>query len=139
MRESAGAFVTRILREELRGQWARQWKELHPGHQRLISEAQYVACSRALGTDIGNEVLTVRSVRSVRIRVPDVPQRTAEVVAITMRRRGSADAVTYHIHAVKVNGRWAWILAKPFLDAIAHGRCTDGQPLEQPGGAGPSV
>lgn len=30
-RESAGQFVTRILREEISGQWAAQWRELHPG------------------------------------------------------------------------------------------------------------
>ncbi|HVM56325.1 MAG TPA: hypothetical protein VMT74_02600 [Gaiellaceae bacterium] len=136
LRETAGTFVTRILREELRGQWARQWDELHPGHQRLITRAQYVACSRGLGTNIGDEELTVRGVRAMPIHVPGVPQRTAEVVTITMRRRGSTDAVTYHVHAVSVDGRWAWILGRPFLDAIAHGRCMDGAPLEKPSGTG---
>jgi len=130
--ETAAAFVTRILREELRGQWTRQWDELHPGHQQLITEAQYVACSRGLATSLGSEVLTVVGVHSTRIRVENVPQQTAKIVAITMRRPGTPDAVTFRIHAVRVDGRWAWILGRPFLQAIAQGRCLDGSPLRHP-------
>lgn len=130
-RETAAAFVTRILREELRGQWTRQWDELHPGHRRLITQAQFVACSRGLATGLGNELLTVIGVHSAHIRVQGVPQHTAEVVEITMRGPGTAEAVTFRIHAVHVAGRWAWILGKPFLQAIAKGRCLDGSPLQR--------
>ncbi len=129
--ETAAAFVTRILREELHGQWTRQWDELHPGHRRLITQAQFVACSRGLATSLGNEMLTVTGVHSSHIRVQGVPQHTAEVVAITMRGPGTATAVTFRIHAVQVGGRWAWILGKPFLRAIAQGRCLDGSPLQR--------
>lgn len=130
--ENVGTFVTRILREEIQGQWARQWSELHPGHQRLITRAQYVACSREMQTNIatGAEVFHVLDVQNDPIHIQGVPQRTSKLVTITFRQRGKANgALTYRLHAVDVGGRWAWILGGPFLTALAHGRCLDGSPL----------
>jgi hypothetical protein len=129
--EAPGVFVTRILREELQGQWARQWTELHPGHQKLITRAQYIACSREMGTNIGNgsEVFRVLDVRDDPIHVLDVPQRTSKLVTISFRQRGSSNGLTYHLHAVNVGGRWAWILGDRFLAEVTKGRCLDGMPL----------
>jgi len=132
--ESAGVFAVRIVDEELHGMWARQWTQLHPGHQALITRDQYVACSRGLGTNIGDEVLTVRSVAQAPIDVRNVPQRMSALVTLTMRRPGSSDAVTLHVHAVAVAGHWTWILGERFLDALAQGRCLDGTPLAKPAG-----
>jgi len=132
--ESAGVFAVRIVDEELHGMWARQWSELHPGHRALITRGQYVACSRGLGTNIGDEVLTVRSVAVASIHVRDVPQRTSALVTLTMRRPGSSDSATLHVHAVSVAGHWTWILGERFLDALAQGRCLDGTPLAKPAG-----
>jgi hypothetical protein len=130
-KESAGVFVTRILREELHGQWAQQWSELHPGHQRLITRAQYVACSRELGTNIatGREVFRVLDVENDTIHVEGVPQRTSKLVTISVGQRGEANALTYRLHAVDVGGRWTWILGGRFLTAVSHHRCLDGSPL----------
>jgi hypothetical protein len=129
--ENVGVFMTRILREEIRGQWARQWGELHPGHQRLITRLQYVACSRGLETNIatGREVFKVLDVRDQPIDVRGVSQRTSKLVTISFRTRGSRNALTYQLHAVAMQGRWTWILGARFLSAIAHGRCIDGSPL----------
>jgi hypothetical protein len=129
--ENVGVFMTRILREEIGGQWARQWGELHPGHQRLITRLQYVACSRALETNIatGREVFKVLDVRDQPIDVRGVSQRTSKLVTISFHAGGGANALTYQLHAVALQGRWAWILGQRFLSAIAHGRCLDGSPL----------
>jgi hypothetical protein len=129
--ESPGTFITRILSEELHGQWAQQWTELHPGHQKLITQAQYVACSRSLGTDIatGKEVFHVLAIEDRPIHVRDVPQRTSKLVTITVHQRGEASGLTYRLHAVAVGGRWTWILGNRFLDELAHGRCLDGSKL----------
>ena len=123
--------MTRILREEIKGQWAPQWDELHPGHQALITRHQYVACSRGLQTNIatGREVFTVLDVTDQSIDVRGVPQRTSKLVTISFRAPGSASALTYRLHAVAVKDRWTWILGDRFLSAIAHGRCLDGAPL----------
>jgi hypothetical protein len=129
--ETPGAFITRILQEELSGRWAAQWGELHPGHQRLITRAQYVTCSETLATNVatGRETFDVRSVRDQAIHVRGVPERTAKLVTIRLARSGGSDGVTYRLHAVREGGRWTWILGRSFLDAVAHGRCLDGSPL----------
>jgi hypothetical protein len=132
-RESAGAFITRILREELSGRWAAQWAELHPGHQRLITRAQYVTCSESIGTNVANgqEAFAVRAVSDQAIHVRGVPERTAKLVTISLSRPGGVTPVTYHVHAVLDRGRWTWILGASFLDALKQGHCLDGSPLAQ--------
>jgi hypothetical protein len=129
--ETPGGFITRILRDEIHGQWSVQWQSLHPGHKALITEAQYVACSKTMGTDFatGDEVLRVLRVRNDPIDVRGVPQRTSKLVTITLRQRSKQSGLTYNMHAVKVDGRWAWILGKRFLSSLAQGRCLDGSPL----------
>jgi hypothetical protein len=126
-----GVFMTRILREEIRGQWGKQWSELHPAHKALITQSQYVACSRRMGTDFatGQEVFRVLDVRDEAIKVRGVPQRTSKLVTINFREPGKPNGLTYHMHAVSVGGHWAWILGGRFLNALSHGQCLDGSPL----------
>ena len=135
--EGAGTFIVRIVREELQGRWSRQWTELHPGHQRLITRREYVACSKALSVPVatGREVFRIVSVADEPIHVRGVPQRTAKVVTLRLRQSDepAAQSATYRLHAVRVHGRWRWILAGRFLDAVAHGRCLDGSPLSGTG------
>jgi hypothetical protein len=131
--ETPGGFITRILKDEIHGQWSLQWQSLHPGHQALITQSQYVACSRVMGTNFatGDEVFRVLSVRNDPISVRGVPQRTSKLVTITLRQREKTNGLTYHMHAVRVDGRWAWILGKRFLSSLAQGRCLDGSPLRR--------
>jgi hypothetical protein len=128
--EQPGAFVQRILREEINGQWGKQWGELHSAHKLLITRAQYVACSSGMGTNIseGKEVFHVDDVRDEAIKVQDVPERTSKVVTMTMRVSGKAP-LTYRVHAVDDGGRWSWILGNRFLAQINRDRCLDGSPL----------
>jgi hypothetical protein len=128
--EQPGDFVKRVLREEVNGQWGRQWTELHPAHQLLISRAQYVECSRQMGTNIaqGKEIFRVIDVRDEPIHVQDVPEQSSKVVTITLRVSGKAPQ-TYRVHAVEDAGRWAWILGNRFLTQLNRDRCLDGSPL----------
>ena len=127
---SAANFMTRILREEINGEWSAQWRDLHPGHQKLITRSEYVACSARMGTDFGtgDEVFTVLDVRSEAIDVQGVPQRTSKLVTITFHHPGK-QGLTYHMHAVRVGAHWTWILGGRFLSQVAHGRCLDGSLL----------
>jgi hypothetical protein len=129
-REQPGAFVTRVLREEINGQWGRQWGELHSAHKLLITRAQYVVCSGQMGTTIGKgmEVFHVIDVRDEPIHVQDVPEQTSKVVTITLRVSSKAP-LTYRVHAVDDGGRWAWILGGRFLAQLKRDRCLDGSPL----------
>jgi hypothetical protein len=128
--EQPGDFVKRVLREEVNGQWGRQWSELHPAHQLLITRAQYVECSQQMGTNIakGKETFRVIDVRDEPIHVQDVPEQTSKVVTITLRVSGKTPQ-TYRVHAVDDSGRWAWILGGRFLAQIKRDRCLDGSPL----------
>ena len=58
-----------------------------------------------------------------------MPQRTSKLVTITFHEPGKANALTYHLHAVSVKGRWTWILGSRFLSALQRGQCLDGSPL----------
>jgi hypothetical protein len=129
-REGVGTFMTRILREEINGSWSKQWSELHPGHQKLITRSQYVACSRQMGTNVatGNEVFHVLAVQDEPIHVQGVPQTMSKLVTISFKTPG-VTALTYRLHAVNVSGHWAWILGDRFLAAVDRGRCLDGTPL----------
>lgn len=131
--ESVGLFMTRILREELNGQWARQWGDLHPAHKQLITRAQYVRCSRSMGTNIatGDETYRVLAVKDEPIDVFAVPQRDSKVVTIQYHSPVSNASPRHDMHAVAVDGKWTWILGKRFLAAVAHGRCLDGSALKQ--------
>ncbi|HET8895252.1 MAG TPA: hypothetical protein VFM96_14260 [Gaiellaceae bacterium] len=128
--ESVGVFMTRILREEINGQWSKQWTELHPAHQKLITQMQYVACSRQMGTNIatGKETFHVLAVQDEAIHVEGIPQKTAKLVTISFTSPG-ATTLTYRLHAVDLSGRWVWILGERFLSEVDKGRCLDGSPL----------
>jgi hypothetical protein len=125
----AGAFAARILRLEVTGQWSQQYRLLNPGHRALLTERQYVECSRPLGTAIGPQRFVVRSTKSVPVHVPHVAARTGALVTIEMHRPHSARAATFQVHAIADHGRWTWILGDSFLTALEHGRCLYGMPL----------
>jgi hypothetical protein len=127
---SVGVFMTSVLREEINGQWAQQWTQLNPAHQKLITKAEYVSCSRRMGTNIatGKETFHVLAVENDPIHVQGVSQHTAKLVTISFKSPGT-QALTYRLHAVADGSRWTWILGDKFLTEIDHGRCLDGTPL----------
>jgi hypothetical protein len=128
-RESAGRFVTRILREEISGQWAAQWEDLHPGQQKLITQDQYVLCSERIGTNVGvkQERFTVHGIKDVPFHEQGVPERTSKLVTISVA--GPAMNATFHVHAVLHTGRWRWVLGPALLKSVSQGRCLDGSQL----------
>ena len=128
-RESAGSFVTRILREEISGQWAAQWTELHPVQQKLITQDEYVLCSQRINTDIatGKEKIVVHKERDVPFSESGVPEHRAKLVTISVA--GKAITATFRFHAILHGGRWAWVLGPAFLQAVKQGQCLDGSPL----------
>jgi hypothetical protein len=127
--EPAGAFAVHILRLEVTGRWNEQYRLLNRGHRGLITQRQYVACSRPLGTAIGPQRFVVRDTQLVPIHVPHVAAQMGALVTIEMQRPGSKQAATLHVHAVPDHGQWTWILGKSFLQSLSGGRCLYGAPL----------
>ena len=128
-RESAGHFVTRILREEITGQWATQWNELHPGQQKLITQDQYVLCSERMSTNVGSkhERFTVHQIREVPFHERGVPEQTSKLVTISVA--GPGLTATFHVHAVLHTGHWRWVLGPGLLQSVSQGQCLDGSAL----------
>jgi hypothetical protein len=124
----AGEFLQRVTADHLSGEFSRTWEELHPAHQKLISQIQFVYCADRepkLENDATVRVLTVKPARK---QVAGIPQRQMEAVRIQIRdKNGVVDE--YTSHAVRIGGEWRWVLSTPFVRAVEHGQCPDGSPL----------
>jgi hypothetical protein len=115
----AAALARLLLAQEVRGEWAAQWRTLNPAHRALLSEHQFAFCSNGLQTRVPAR-FTVASARRVKLHTV--------LVTLHMREPGVA-ATTLHVHIVRAGNRWTWILAPAFVRAVEHGRCPDGEPL----------
>ena len=116
--ESADAFIQRITTEFSRGQAARLWESLVPAEQRVVTKARYLACQRNGGFRLKSFKVLDSYGESVEIEGAEVPS-TAVSVQVT-----SDDGVTTAtMHAVKIGGRWHWLLQPADLAAYAAGRC----------------
>jgi hypothetical protein len=133
-KESAGTFITRILNEEIDGQWGKQWDELNPGHQRLITRTQYILCSKGSPTQVGTSSATidVKGTREAPLDVRGIAEHTATVVTVDLTPTAGAQPETLQLHVVRAGGRWTWILGSAALDALQHHKCPDGSRLPSP-------
>ena len=124
----AGEFLQRITADHLSGDYNQTWEELHPEHQKLISQIQFVYCGEREPELANDTTVRVLSVRPVTRQLPRVPQQQMEVVRIQLRdKEGVVD--TYPAHAVRVEGEWRWVLSTPFVRALEARNCPDGSPL----------
>ncbi len=124
----AGEFLQRITAEHLSGEYSDSWEDLHPAHQQLISQIQFVYCGEREPELQEDTTVRILSVEPVRKEIPRVPQRQVQAVRIEIRDKdGVVD--TYTAHAVRVGDRWRWVLSEPVLAAVESGKCPDGSPL----------
>jgi hypothetical protein len=124
----AGEFLQRITAEHLSGDFSDTWEDLHPAHQKLISQIQFVYCGEREPELENDATVRILSVKPVRKALPRVPQQQARAVRIQIRdKNGVVD--TYTAHAVSVGGTWRWVLSRAFVTAVESGKCPDGSPL----------
>jgi hypothetical protein len=124
----AGEFLQRITAEHLSGEFSDSWEDLHPAHQQLISQIQFVYCGERAPALEEDATVRIISVRPVEKELPRIPEQQAQAVRIQIRdKQGVVD--TYTAHAVKVGDRWRWILSDAFVTAVESGKCPDGSPL----------
>ena len=115
--DSASTFIKRVTVEFSRGQAGKLWDELVPAEQALVPRSLYVSCAQ----------------NGFRLRHFNVLEHYDEpVVVLSHRLRATAVSVqvtsddgvtTATMHAVKVGGRWRWILSRNQLAALRAGRC----------------
>jgi hypothetical protein len=124
----AGEFLQEITADHLSGEFSDSWEDLHPAHQKLISQIQFVYCGEREPALEEDTTVRILSVRPVEKELPRIPQRRAQAVRIQIRDdQGVVD--TYTAHAVRVGERWRWILSDAFVKAVEAGKCPDGSPL----------
>ena len=115
--DSAAAFVKRVTVEFSRGQAGPLWSQLIPSEQRLVPRTAYVACAGNGFRLHGFKVLDSYD-EPVSVLTRQLPS-TAVSVQVT-----SDDGITTAtVHAVKVGGRWRWILSRTDMAAFRAGRC----------------
>jgi hypothetical protein len=124
----AGEFLQEITADHLRGDFSDSWEHLHPAHQKLISQIQFVYCGEREPALEEDTTVRILSVQPVTKELPRIPQRQAQAVRIEIRgKKGVID--TYTAHAVRVGSEWRWVLSGPFVTAVETGKCPDGSPL----------
>ena len=124
----AGEFLQRITADHLSGDFNDTWEDLHPAHQELISQIQFVYCGEREPELEEDTTVRIMSVQPVSKVLPRIPQRRAQAVRIELRdKEGVVDA--YTAHAVRVEETWRWVLSGPFVRAVESGKCPDGSPL----------
>jgi hypothetical protein len=124
----AGEFLQRITADHLSGDFSDSWEDLHPAHQKLISQIQFVYCGEREPPLEEDATVRILSVKPVTKDLPGIPQHRVQSVRIQIRdKQGVVD--TYTSHAVRVGASWKWVLSASFVAAVEAGRCPDGSPL----------
>ena len=124
----AGEFLQQITAENLSGDFSDSWEDLHPAHQKLISQIQFVYCGEREPALEEDTTVRILSVKPVTKELPRIPQHRAQAVRIQLRdKKGVVD--TYTAHAVRVAGSWKWVLSAQFVTSVESGKCPDGSPL----------
>jgi hypothetical protein len=97
----------------------------------LISQDQYVTCSERQKTSLGtpDATIKVKSVEDAPLAAKGVPETTSKLLTVSFVPTTGAAPETFHIHVVRDNGKWTWILTPAFLQALADKKCLDGSPL----------
>jgi len=124
--ESPGTFFRRHLEHELSGQFGRSWDELHPAHQQVVSRERYARCRAELfaRADLSAQLESFEVLQTVDapIDVGGTPTASKAVtVRFRIRSNGSTHTGSETLHAVRVAGRWAWILPESAYRAYESG------------------
>jgi hypothetical protein len=125
--EAPGDFLRRHLEYELSGQFARSWDELHPEHQGVVSRERYARCRAELFARIGPgtelQVFDVLQVADDPAEIAGIAEPGSKAITahIELGLNGNSKAAVDTMHAVAVDGRWAWVFPAGVYRAYASG------------------
>jgi hypothetical protein len=105
---------------ESRGQFGRSWDSLHPAHQAIVTRGRFEECMRRRNLPAVDELNVLDSYPD-RITVRGIPEHQA--AAVTLKAVTTQGEATFTSHAVKVAGRWRWILSNDAVRSFERGRC----------------
>ena len=125
--EDPGDFLRRHLEYELSGEFARSWDELHPAHQEVVTRERYAECRAELfersgpSTELRSfEVLDVADDSEPIAGIAETGSK-AVTAEITIGVNGDSRTALDTLHAVHVDGRWAWVFPAGVYQAYASG------------------
>jgi hypothetical protein len=131
-RDTAVPFVRTVVRLIAENRYAAAWPLLHPAHRRAAGRSEYVACERR--SPIPGRVLSVRAGAEFDAAVALAPGLRVESRAVrisvvlldlaTLERTEVRDTV----NAVRVDGRWTWVLPPDRVARYRAGACPDAPP-----------
>jgi hypothetical protein len=125
--EEPGEFLRRHLEYELSGEFARSWDELHPAHQEVVTRERYAEC-RAELFERSSPATELRSFEVLDVTddvapIAGVAESSSKAVTaeITIGVNGDSGTALDTLHAVSVDGRWAWVFPEGVYRAYASG------------------
>lgn len=89
-----------------KGQWGRNWDELHPAQQAFIPRERYVECLADESFELTD--ITVLETFEEPMSIDGTDLRV-DSLAITVRITANGRTETDTFHEVFVDGRWAWV------------------------------
>ena len=116
--QSAADFIDQVTTQFSRGQSGPLWDTLHPADQAVVSRARYMTCQGNDGFDLQNFTVLASYADTIQVAGKATPS-----TAVSVRVTSDEGTTTATSHAVRVNGRWRWILPPADYAAYAKGRC----------------
>lgn len=92
-----------------KGQWLREWAELHPAQQAEVSSDHFAVCAQD-SVEVQYDDIDVIETYEEQIRVPPL-RDPVDSVAITFRVRDGQQTDEGTLHEVEVDGEWKWVLS----------------------------
>jgi hypothetical protein len=129
---SAGTFVRNVLQLRVSRQYGRLWSRLHPTQKVFVIKSRFVACEKrkdaALGAVLRLIAFNVLRTYPEKILIPGTQQTTQSTgvrYRYTMRTTGDENVgpITDSSHAVRLNGRWTWLVSAKDASAYKAGNC----------------
>lgn len=130
--DTAVPFVRTVVRLIAENRYDAAWPLLHPSHRLAATRSEYVACERQ--SPIPGRVVSVRAgaefdgvvalAPGVRVESRAVPIRLVLLDLATLERTVVRDTV----NAVRVDGRWTWVLPPERIARYRAGVCPDAPP-----------
>ena len=122
------AFLETVVTALVANDYDTAWQSLHPRHQAVADEAEYVSCEQLSPIPGRLESLTPIRSRHKAVAVAGLARRVRGVV-VTFRLRladpasGMTTALTLTAATVRVGDRWAWMLPRARYDVYERDAC----------------
>lgn len=122
------AMLKRVLAQHFSGAYRLAYDSLHPRDQALVTRDNYAYCLKRVLTTIRLGRVRTLGIVDAPLRRSGIPENTAKQVKlrITAIDGKMRDSWEQTFQAVRVDGRWAWILPDEDVREYRAGRCPAG-------------